>query len=222
MVLPYLKSVFVVWASLGLHLDEPFYARTIQEGATHSSLKEFYIYPSQATSLSTRSLCWMELGRTCFLLLRKTEFPILDQAENIYDTPVTNIGMERSCAKVDYRLQKLKCLEAVSRSIILQKTQDMRDDKPSNFRSFKDKLEKVKELKLFWSDRMKAAQEKGSDEKQEVAKKKEEKRLDTLDFLKSKGGPFTDEREVNDYLAMRDEQEKDKVKRMKLGDRRTL
>ena len=56
----------------------------------------------------------------------------------------------------------------------------MRDDKPSNFRSFKDKLEKVKELKLFWSDRMKAALEKGSDEKQEVAKKKEEKRLDTL------------------------------------------
>ena len=58
---------------------------------------------------------------------------------------------------------------------------------------------------------MKAAQEQGSDEKQEVAKKKEEKRLDTLDFLKSKGGPFTDEREVDDYLAMRDEQEKDKV-----------
>ena len=113
-------------------------------------------------------------------------------------------------------MQKLKHLEAVSRSIILQKTQDMRDDKPSNFRSFKDELEKVKELKLFWSDRMKAAQEKGSDEKQEVAKKKEEKRLDTLDFLKSKGGPFTDEREVDDYLARRDEQEKDKVKRMKL------
>ena len=63
---------------------------------------------------------------------------------------------------------------------------------------------------------MKAAQEKGSDEKQEVAKQKEDKRLDNLEFLKSKGGPFTDEREVEEYLAKKDEQEKDKVKRMKM------
>ena len=68
----------------------------------------------------------------------------------------------------------------------------------------------------IWSARMKAAQEGGSDEKQEIAKAKEEKRLDTLDFLKSKGGPFTDEREVEEYLTKENEQEKDKVKRMKL------
>ena len=101
------------------------------------------------------------------------EFPVLDQAGNIDDTPVTNIGMERSCGKVDYRLQKLKNLEAVSRSIILQKTQEMRDKTPTAFRSFKQELEKVKELKLFWSERMKAAQRSGSDVKQEIAKVKE-------------------------------------------------
>ena len=71
-------------------------------------------------------------------------------------------------------------------------------------------------LKIFWSDRLKAEREKGSDEKQVVAKQKEEKRLDILDFLKSKGGPFTDEREVVEYLACKTEQVKDKVKRMKL------
>ena len=124
--------------------------------------------------------------------------------------------MERSCGKVNYRLQKLKNLEAVSRSIILQKTQEMRDKSPTAFRSFKQELEKVKELKIFWSERMEAAQRSGSDVKQEIAKLKEGKRLDTLEFLKTKGGPFTDEREVEEYFAKQDETEKEKVKRMKL------
>ena len=57
---------------------------------------------------------------------------------------------------------------------------------------------------------------KGSDEKQEVAKQKEVKRLDTLDFLKSEGGPFTDEREVEEYFARDDVEEKQRIKRMKV------
>ena len=273
MVLPYIKPVFVVWAAIGIHLVEPFYARTIQEGATHSSLKKFFkvLYQSMARPITSTFFLLQEplldgVGSNMFEAVKKNyglevvdsvvqiakeymeeakmvanlsmvelrivlarqrrdygideemfpaDFPVLEQAVNIDDTPVTNVGMERSCGKVDYRLQKLKHLDAVSRSIILQKTQVMRDNNPSNFRSFKGELERVKELKIFWSERMKAAQEKGSDEKQEVAKLKEDKRLDNLEFLKSKGGPFTDEREVEEYLA-KDEQEKDKVKRMKM------
>jgi len=49
-----------------------------------------------------------------------------------------------------------------------------------------------------------------------VARHREEKRLDILDFLKSKGGPFTDHREVDEYLGRTDETEKEKVKRMKM------
>ena len=63
---------------------------------------------------------------------------------------------------------------------------------------------------------MKEKQMQGSDENQEVAKQKEEKRLDTLDYLKTKGGPFTDEREVDVYLKKTDIEEKEKIKRMKL------
>ena len=40
--LPYLKVVLAVFAIFGLHLIEPFYAKTIAKGATHSSLKQFY------------------------------------------------------------------------------------------------------------------------------------------------------------------------------------
>ena len=40
--LPYFKVVLVVLACLGVHLVEPFYARTIEKGATHTQLQEFY------------------------------------------------------------------------------------------------------------------------------------------------------------------------------------
>ena len=40
--------------------------------------------------------------------------------------------------------------------------------------------------------------------------------MDTVEFVKTKGGPFTDETEVEEYLAKQDETEKEKVKRMKL------
>ena len=40
--LPYLKTVLLVYAALGIHVIEPFYVRTIQTGSTHSILKLFY------------------------------------------------------------------------------------------------------------------------------------------------------------------------------------
>ena len=271
MVLPYLKPVFVVWATFGLHLVEPFYARTIEAGATHSSLMSFFksLYSSMAKPIDVSFfLCeepvlegvgsglfqavkenyglevvgsvvqlakefteevvkvanlTMEEARIVLARQRRdygidedqfpAQYPVMEQATNINDTPVNNVVCERTCGKVDYRLQKLKNLEAVSRSIILQQTQSMRSEKPSNFQG---ELESVKELKLSWSQMMKDKQDKGSDEKQEVARQKEEKRLDTLEFLKSEGGPFTDAREVSIYLSQNDIDNKEKVKRMKL------
>ena len=51
--------------------------------------------------------------------------------------------MERICNKVDYRLEKLKNLNALSRSIILQKKQALREGKPDNFRSHKKEIWKI-------------------------------------------------------------------------------
>ena len=50
------------------------------------------------------------------------DYAVSDQATNIDETAVHNIGMERQCGKVDYRLKKLGTLQSVSRSIIFQKT----------------------------------------------------------------------------------------------------
>ena len=52
--LSYMKVIFVVIASLGIHLVEPFLARTIQSGTTHSILKIFYkgLYESMETEVT--------------------------------------------------------------------------------------------------------------------------------------------------------------------------
>ena len=54
MGLPYLKPVFVVFACLGVHIVEPFYANTISREATHSKLKTFYtdIYRSMSDKIT--------------------------------------------------------------------------------------------------------------------------------------------------------------------------
>ncbi|QQP50342.1 Hypothetical protein FKW44_011324 [Caligus rogercresseyi] len=65
------------------------------------------------------------------------DYPVSEQASNIDGTPVHNIGMERQCGKVDYRLKKLGTLNAVSRSIILQKSQELRNGQVPSFRGFK-------------------------------------------------------------------------------------
>ena len=63
--------------------------------------------------------------------------------------------MERQCGKIDYRLHKLGTLESVSRSIILQRSEDLRSGKTPSFRGFKAAAIAKKELQLFWSDQMK-------------------------------------------------------------------
>ena len=42
MNLPHLKVIYAVFSLLGIHLIEPFYARTIQQDATHTTLKAFF------------------------------------------------------------------------------------------------------------------------------------------------------------------------------------
>ena len=213
MELPYLKVVFVVFASLEVHLVEPFYARTIKKGATHSELKEFYknlhtslgesvgdsftsfsgpefsgvsedlfkavkesygedVLLSVAEVASQHKEEVMKLSKLMLPEMRKVlarqrrdygisdedfpaQYPVEEQAANIDDTPVHNIGMERQCGKIDYRLHKLRSLESVSRSIILQKSKDLRSGVTPSFRGFKEAAMAKRELQLTWSEQMK-------------------------------------------------------------------
>ncbi|QQP49861.1 Hypothetical protein FKW44_010670 [Caligus rogercresseyi] len=272
--LPYLKVVLVAFACLGVHLVEPFYARTIEKDATHTQLREFYKglhtglgqpisdnyttfttpeYPVVSDKLfssvkktyteevlnsvsdvaaehldEVKKLTDLMLPHLKTVLARQRrdygideetfpmDYPVSEQASNIDGTPVHNIGMERQCGKVDYRLKKLGTLNAVSRSIILQKSQELRNGQVPSFRGFKAAAQAKREVELNWTERMKEKFERGAEEKQEMAQRKERKRLNMLDTLKSFGGPFTDSGEVEKFLVDESLNNNAKQQRMKV------
>ena len=274
MELPYLKVALVVFACLGVHLVEPFYAKTIATDATHTQLREFYKglhaglgqpmsddftsfispeFPGVSDDLflgvkenykeevlnavselaaehieEVRKLTNLMLPEMQTVLARQRkdygideesfpmEYPVSEQASNIDETPVHNIGMERQCGKVDYRLRKLRTLNAVSRSIILQKSQELAAGQSPSFRGFKAAAQAKREVELRWSRQMTERFEKGAEEKQEMAQRNERKRLDMLDKLKSIGGPFTDSGDVEQFLEEPTLDDSAKQQRMKL------
>ena len=143
------------------------------------------------------------------------QYPVEEQAENIDDSPVHNLGMERQCGMTSHHLEKLKTLSAVARSMILQKTKELRDKTSSSFRSFRKETEKRRELELKWNENMRSKFSQVADEKTAVAEINERKRLDLLEKLKNCGGPFTNSNEVLTFAARVDLTEDDKRKRVK-------
>ena len=130
------------------------------------------------------------------------EYPIEKQAPKSDDTPVHNLGMERVYGKTDYRAKKLKQLDAVSRSMILYATGQLRKDYQDSFRKFRKEAEEIRDLKIKWSQKMKDRFAAKLTEKQAVAVNKEEKRLLMLEKLKKCGGPFTTSDQVDAYLTL--------------------
>ena len=110
--------------------------------------------------------------------------------------------MERLMGKADQRLKKLQTLGAASRSIVLQKTQELRASKGAKnaFRSFTKRVEARKQLELEWNKKQDEKFKCDTDKKQEVALIKERKRLNLLEDLKACKGPFTNSDEVQKYL----------------------
>ena len=80
-------------------------------------------------------------------------------------------------------------LSAVSRSMTLSHIKEVRADKESSFRSFKEQVEAKRKLTMEWKETIKEKLAKGADMKHVVAQTKERKRLDILDELKDLGGP---------------------------------
>ena len=73
-----------------------------------------------------------------------------------------------------------------------------------------------REVELEWSEAMKERFAKGADEKQLMAYKKERKRLDMMEGLKSLGGPFTNSAEVKEYLEREDPELDARTKQQRL------
>ena len=142
-------------------------------------------------------------------------FTVFDQAAKIHETPIHNIGMERQCGKVDYRLKKYLKLPAVSRSIILQRSKQLREGELPSFRGFKEAAKAKLDKEYGWLESQKQKFKEGADQKEEIAQRNE-RRLDMLDKLKSNGGPFTDSREVEIFLQDTNLDDRAKQQRLKL------
>ena len=203
---PYLKVILVVFACLGVHLVEPFYARTIERDATHTKLRDFYKclhtslvkpitedytkftkpeFPSVSKGLFTAvkknykaevldsvsglvkgymkevvRLSNLMLPHLQTVLARQRrdygldeeafpmEYQVSEKTLNIDQIPVHNIGMERQCGLVDFRLRKLGNLTAVSRSIFLQRSQQLKTGRIPSFRGFREAAQAKRELEL--------------------------------------------------------------------------
>ena len=145
------------------------------------------------------------------------QYPVEQQAANIDEAPVHNLDAERNFGKVDYRLKKIQTLEAVSRSLILQRAKDLREEKETRgFRTFRKEAEAKREVELAWSLKMKEKMKLGYSEKQIIGQNKERKRLDMMEALKAADGPFTDAGSVQKYLDNDKIGNKEKQSRLKL------
>ena len=64
--------------------------------------------------------------------------------------------------------------------MILEKAAELRDGKETNFRSFKEEIERKKQLTYEWKQRTKEKIEQSTSIKQQIAQMKERKRLDKM------------------------------------------
>ena len=91
MNLPYLKVIFCAYASLGVQLIEPFYARTIKQGATHSYLQNFYTELYRSLSTLTVSSEFLTFDQPTFSGISQQ---LLDGVEKSYRETVLQIVMQ--------------------------------------------------------------------------------------------------------------------------------
>ena len=174
--------------------------------------------------ISLANLCSSEL-RTLLARQRReygisedfpAQYPVEQEAANNDEAPVHNLDAEINFGKVDYRFKKIQSLEAVSRSLILLRAKDLREERETiAFRTFKKEAEAMREAELAWSLKMKDKMKLVYSEKQIIGQIKERKRLDMMAALNI-NGPFTDAGSVQNYLESVEVGDKEKQSRLKL------
>jgi len=143
------------------------------------------------------------------------EYPVFDQCEDIDKTPVHNLEMERQCGDTDQRLKKKPKLEAVARGTVLKETSKLRSAVSSEYRKMSPVVKVMDDIKLKWKQDQIELQAIGLSNKEARNLRIENRKLNILEKLKEKGGPFTSEEEVDYYLATTKNSNKEKTQRMR-------
>ena len=144
-----------------------------------------------------------------------TEYHVFDQCENIDLTPVHNLQMERQCGDTDQRLKKKPNINTVSRGTVLKETKFLRKDISSEYRSMGPVVKIMDNIKATWKKRQLELEKIGLTRKEAYNLHVENRKLNILEKLKERGGPFTSSEQIDDYLQS---QEDDKAKINRLRD----
>ena len=135
------------------------------------------------------------------------EFNVFEQAPNI-DRAVTNdIEMERQCGDHDNRLNLKPNVKTVSRGNILKRTTELRDQDTENaamFRRMGPIVKKIEIIEKEWKYKQDEILKERLSKKETEAIHIECRKYEILQRLKSCGGPFTNENEIDEYLQTTD------------------
>ena len=132
------------------------------------------------------------------------EYPVFEQCDNIDQTPVHNLQMERQCGGTDHTLKKKASLDTVSGDIVLSQTHNLRGQVSKDYQKMGNVVKIMDHIKLEWKVKQKDLQEIGLSRKDSNLLLIENKKLAILDRTKAQGGPFSSAEEIENCLTTED------------------
>ena len=132
------------------------------------------------------------------------EHHVFEQCDNIDQTPVHNLQMERQCGGTDHTLKKKASLDTVSGDIVLSQTHNLRGQVSRDYQKMGNVVKIMDHIKAEWKVKQKGPQEIGLSRKDSNLLHIENKKLAILDRIKSQGGPFSSAEEIENCLTTED------------------
>lgn len=142
--------------------------------------------------------------------------------EKLEKAPVHNLAAERSVGFINYGLQRrgAKQLACASSAQVKAKAEDLIEKCPSgSYKAFMKKVSSTGQIPAIikeWERKQQELIEKGMQSKEIANIAVDKRRIGDLETLKKLGGPFTDERQVEDYMNDEHFTTKEKNKRLYL------
>lgn len=123
----------------------------------------------------------------------------------LIDTPVHNLGEERSVGWLNYELnfRGREHFNTSSQNLVVNKSTDLITDSFANFKKFRRQAKDIKDVKNQWNKKMEDLEKEGLSSQEAASLTEEHKRLRDLKFLKTQNpsGPFTSADEVNSNMS---------------------
>ena len=134
------------------------------------------------------------------------------------DTPVHNLGEERSVGMLNYELnfRGREHFNTSSQNVVVNKSTDLISDSFDKFKKFRKQAIDIKDIKQKWNKKMEELQKEGLSSQEAVSLTEESKKMRDLEFLKLQNppGPFTSVDEVDEFMKNTNISESDRNHRL--------